>query len=109
MKWSAWITLTYALIVMSGGIVGFTQAHSYPSLIAATLSATLLFMGAIGMFRKSILAYTLVVFVHLLLTLFFTYRYAITTKFMPAGLMIILSASSLIFILTKGKKKARLI
>lgn len=94
---------------MSGGMMGFTQAHSYPSLIAATLSAILLLMGAIGMFRKSMLAYTLVVFVHLLLTLFFTYRYAITTKFMPAGLMIILSASSLIFILAKGKKKARLI
>ena len=108
MKNSAWIVLIYALIVFLGGMIGFNQAHSMPSLIAGTVSATLLLICALGMFKRSVLAYTLAMAIILALMLFFGYRFTATGKFMPSGMMMILSASSLLYILMRRKKKAKL-
>lgn len=107
MKISAWIVFFYALIILVGGVIGFSKAHSYPSLIVGVASALLLFACTLGMFRKSILAYTLALALILALTLFFAYRFTLTTKFMPSGMMALISALSLIFVLLRGKKKTR--
>ena len=83
--------LIYALFVLIGGMIGYNQAHSLASLIAGTVSGLLLLFCSIGMFKRSVLAYTLSLGLTLLLTLFFSYRLFLTAKFMPAGLMVLLS------------------
>lgn len=88
--------------------MGFSQAHSLPSLIAGTVSAILLFACSLGMFKRSLLAYTLAMFLILALTIFFAYRFALTGKFMPAGMMIIISTLSLVLVLMRRKKKPKL-
>ncbi len=109
MNMSAWTVLIYALLILVGGMIGYNQAHSLPSLIAGVTFSLLLFACAIGMFKRSILAYTLSMVFILLLTFFFTYRYVLTAKFMPSGMMAIISAICFLFILTRARKKTKLI
>lgn len=109
MKTSAWIVLLYALIILLGGIIGFREAHSLPSLIAGSVSAILLLLCASGMFKKSVLAYTFSIIFIMLLTCFFGYRFMLTSKFMPSGMMLIVSALALIFVLRQRKRKTKLI
>lgn len=105
MKFSAWIVLVYAFIVFLGGIMGYVQAQSLPSLFAGIASATVLFVCAWGMFKRSFLAYSLAMVLILALTLFFGYRFALTGKFMPAGMMILVSAITLTVVFLQRKKK----
>lgn len=107
MKISACIVLGYALIILLGGMMGYQKAHSYSSLIVGTISAILLFGCSIGMFRKSTLAYSLALALILALMLFFGYRFALTGKFMPSGMMILISGLSLFFVFQRRKKKAK--
>lgn len=109
MKMSAWVVLIYALFIFLGGMIGYNQAHSLSSLIAGTVSAILLLACGMGMFKKSTLAYTLALALILSLALFFGYRFVLTGKFMPAGMMIILSLLTLVIIFKRRKKKAKLI
>jgi uncharacterized membrane protein (UPF0136 family) len=109
MKFSAWLVLVYALIILFGGIMGFKQAHSVPSLIVGVTSAVLLCLCAFGMFKRSTLAYTLSLVLMTGLTFFFAYRFLITFKIMPAGMMMLISAFCLTFVLSRRKRKARLI
>lgn len=109
MKTSAWIILIYAAIIFIGGMIGFKQAHSYPSLIAGSISALLLFLCALGMFNRSALAFTLALALIFALTIFFSYRFSLTTKFMPAGMMALVSLATLLVVFTQRKKKAKFI
>ncbi len=105
MKFSAWIVLVYALLILLGGLMGFRQAHSLASLVVGSVSAIILLVCASGMFRKSLLAYTLAMAFILVLTLFFAYRFALTEKFMPAGMMTMISALALLTVVFRSKKK----
>lgn len=109
MKISAWIVLMYALIILVGGMIGFKQAHSYPSLIAGLTASCLLFICGGAMLRGSNLAFSLAMAITLALTLFFAYRYTLTHKFMPAGIMSLVSALTLVIVLAQRKKKAKFI
>lgn len=108
MKLSACIVLTYALLIFVGGVIGFNQAHSLPSLIAGSLSALLLLACSLGMFKRSVLAYTLAMALILALMLFFSYRFVLTGKIMPAGMMAVISAFCLACIMMRRKKKIKL-
>lgn len=108
MKISAVVVLVYAFMLLAGGIMGYTQAHSLPSLTAGIVSSFLLIICALGINKRSTLAYTMAMLITLGLTLFFGYRFAVTSKFMPAGMMVITSALVLITILWRGKRKVKL-
>lgn len=81
----------YGVIVFIGGLIGYMQANSHPSLIFGTLFSLLILISAwliyrglyLGMVFASILSFTL--------ALFFSYRFFLTLKVMPAGFMFSLS------------------
>lgn len=107
MRISAYTVLIYSALVLIGGMIGYNQAHSLPSLIAGTISGLLLLACAIGMFRKSILALAISVVISALLMFFFAYRFVLTAKFMPAGMMAILSLATVLIIIVSRRFKAK--
>lgn len=82
----------YATILLIGGTIGYVKTNSLASIIAGTISFILLIGSGLAMLQKEKLGYVLALAIVCLLTVFFSYRYAMTQKFMPSGLMIIVSA-----------------
>lgn len=89
---TAYIVLVYGILVAAGGVKGYVKSKSMPSLISGLLFGTLLIGCSVFMLNGDIRAtyVTLVLALALLAISFFRFRASI--KFMPAGLMIILSA-----------------
>ncbi|KAJ3182487.1 hypothetical protein HDU85_002584 [Gaertneriomyces sp. JEL0708] len=77
---------TYASLVLAGGIIGFIKAGSITSLIAGTVTGTLLGIGAkqVSGNPKQVL---LLLAVSLLLMLVMGKRWNGSGKFMPAGMV----------------------
>ena len=83
------VSILFTLLVFAGGIYGYLSKGSSASLISGTLFAILLAFGTyFEGSRKN--AYPLIV-VLLILTATMAYRFSLTSKFMPAGLMAALS------------------
>jgi uncharacterized membrane protein (UPF0136 family) len=84
--------VVYAVLLAVGGIIGYTKAASRPSLIAGLASA-LAAIVALGLtFQNTSLGMGLGAAVAALLCLFFGYRFAVKTrKFMPAGMLAVVS------------------
>ncbi|KAF4693316.1 hypothetical protein FOZ60_011296 [Perkinsus olseni] len=85
----------YALLLIVGGAIGFVQAKSKPSLIAGTISGVLVFAAAeVGSSYDNLTGLFCLAAIALILTVFFYSRYVKTRKFMPGGLMCVISALS---------------
>lgn len=106
MKLAGWITVIYALIVIAGGIMGYIKADSTASLLMGSIFGLLLLLSAIGIITHIYLTAYLAILLTLILDAFFTYRWLITFKFMPAGLMSIISFVVLIIlsVLVKSRR-----
>lgn len=78
----------YALLLLVGGIIGHYKADSLASLMMG--SAFALAFGILA-FQKGKTVNYITIGLTLVLVLFFGYRYSLTFKFMPAGLMSLLS------------------
>ncbi|HEY3912908.1 MAG TPA: TMEM14 family protein [Verrucomicrobiae bacterium] len=85
----------YIVLLLAGGLMGFIKAKSKISLITSSLFAVLLALCALGIFRPFYIADVLVA----LLLVVFGVRFAKGRKFMPSGLMLILSAVVLLVLL----------
>ena len=82
----------YAVLLAVGGIIGFTKAGSRPSLIAGLASAVGALLALILSLQNRTLGMGLACLLAILLFVFFGYRYAAKTrKFMPAGLLSVVS------------------
>lgn len=83
--------LVYGLLVAIGGIFGYIRARSKPSLISGLVSGVLLVIAwAIGLQTASWgLGVATLIAIGLLIV--FALRFQKTQKFMPAGLLAILS------------------
>jgi uncharacterized membrane protein (UPF0136 family) len=81
----------YIVLLVAGGLVGFLKAGSKMSLIMSLAFATALSLCAIGVIRPTVLADILL----LVLLVFFGLRFAKGKKFMPAGLMTLLTVVAL--------------
>lgn len=81
----------YIVLLVIGGVIGFVKAKSKPSLIASSIFAVALALVNLRIINVNHLADILLG----LLIIVFALRYAKTKKFMPAGLMIILTVSAL--------------
>lgn len=87
----------YAALLAAGGVLGYVKAGSKPSLIAGLASAALATLALGLSFLDSTLGIGLACVVALLLGGFFGYRFGVKTrKFMPAGLLSVLSAVVLV-------------
>lgn len=82
----------YIVLLVAGGLVGFFKAKSKASLIASCSFAAVLILCAIGVIFKSYMADIVLV----VLLVFFGYRATKSKKFMPNGLMIILTLLALV-------------
>jgi uncharacterized membrane protein (UPF0136 family) len=82
----------YIVLLVIGGIVGFLKAKSKPSLIMSLIFAAALSACQLNILNVAHLADILIIF----LFVFFGFRLLKTKKFMPAGLMIVLSLATLV-------------
>jgi uncharacterized membrane protein (UPF0136 family) len=82
----------YALLLAVGGLIGYLKAGSRPSLIAGLLSAVAA-LAALGLsIGNSPWGLPLGLLLAVVLLLLFGYRYAVKTrKFMPSGLLAVIS------------------
>lgn len=90
-------TVAYGILVFVGGILGYQQAKSKPSLIAGVVSGSLLLAAAFLQIQNIAAGLILAKVVTLLLLVVFTTRLIKTRKFWPAGLMVVTGTAALIF------------
>ena len=85
----------YIVLLLVGGLIGFLKAGSKVSLISSSVFAALLVLTAVpGVFeRKFALGLSNVLLAALLVV--FAVRLARTKKFMPSGLMLVLTVLTL--------------
>ena len=81
----------YIVMLVAGGLMGFLKAGSKASLISSCAFAFPLTLAAAGVLNVPYLADGIIAF----LLIFFGMRLAKGGKFMPAGLMVILSIAAL--------------
>jgi len=81
----------YIVFLVAGGLVGFLKAGSKMSIITSLVFGILLALSALG-----ILSLAVAMILIGLLAVFFGVRFAKGKKFMPAGLMTVLSAVALL-------------
>ena len=81
----------YIVLLAAGGLVGFLKAGSKASLIASVSFAAALVLCAIGVISQPRAADILLA----VLLVFFALRLTKTKKFMPNGLMLVLTIAAL--------------
>lgn len=96
------ITLTYGLLAVIGGVIGYTKAGSKVSLISGIVSGILLIVGAALYGSGNPAGLLLAQIVTLVLVIVFIVRLVKTRKFMPAGLMVIAGVITLIALFSTG-------
>ena len=94
------VLILYAALLAVGGVIGFVKARSHASLISGLLSA----LAAVAAAALSFLGYRfgapLGVLLAVVLFVLFGYRYAIRNKrFMPSGLLAVVSLIVLLLLL----------
>lgn len=82
---------TYIVLLVVGGLVGFLKAGSKASLIASSVFAAALVLCVTGVVKERMAPTWLM----LALVLVFTMRLAKTKKFMPSGMMLVITALAL--------------
>lgn len=108
MKGAAFVTLIYAILIFIGGILGHIKAGSTTSFITAIVASVLLILSAIGMFKDHLLPCYFGILVIFALDAFFTYRWLLTMKFMPGGLMTLISLAALIIVVLLVRKHLKM-
>ncbi|MBD1824607.1 TMEM14 family protein [Cyanobacteria bacterium FACHB-DQ100] len=91
MLWTILIAL-YGLLVGIGGIIGYIKAGSRVSLMTGLGSAVALGVAAYANSGNRVRGLLVAILIAIALTTFFGLRWRETRKFMPAGLMTLLSA-----------------
>ncbi|MDF2576679.1 MAG: transrane protein [Chlamydiales bacterium] len=81
----------YGVILIIGGVVGFVKGQSIPSLAMGSLFGSLMCLGAARLSKGDQKALSYLIGTTAFLSCFFLYRYVQSYKFMPAGIMAILS------------------
>ncbi len=81
----------YALIVLVGGIMGFVNAHSIPSLVTSLFFSSLLGFYGYMMNEGKKYASSAIMGLLAILLLFFGTRFFNSGKFIPGGLMALLT------------------
>lgn len=80
--------IAYGILSVVGGIIGYAQAGSKPSLIAGVVSGIVLVVGGIAHQDGTRWGLPLAMIVAGILVVVFAVRLWKTRKFMPAGLML---------------------
>ncbi len=86
----------YIIFLLAGGLFGFFKAKSKVSLITSAVSAALLILTVIPLFQPGV-ARALADIIMAALLVVFAIRLAKTKKFMPSGMMLVVTALALAF------------
>ncbi|MBW4582755.1 MAG: TMEM14 family protein [Tildeniella nuda ZEHNDER 1965/U140] len=89
-----WLILVYALLVTIGGIIGYVKAKSNQSLISGLGSGAALAIAWYVSIQNPMLGLALAALIALALLVVFALRFRSTSKFMPAGLLALLSLAA---------------
>ncbi len=81
----------YIVLLVAGGLIGFFKAGSKVSLITSVVAAALLTLCATGIVFQRYMTEVLLA----LLLVLFGWRLTKTGKFMPSGLMLVLTLAAL--------------
>ncbi len=88
--------ITYGILAIVGGIIGYVQASSKASLISGSISGLLLIFAGVLQLQGQAWGLILATVVTTVLVIVFAIRLAKTRKFMPAGLMTVLGLVTLV-------------
>lgn len=92
----------YAALLGIGGVIGYFQAASIPSLVMGLGSSILLWLCSKAITAQNPRGYFYSLSLTVVLSAFFIYRFAASWKVMPSGAMALVSVGVLI-ILLRGK------
>ena len=84
--------LVFGVLTIAGGIVGFVKAGSAPSIIAGSITGILLIVAGLLLPEHAAWGIGLGLVVSLVLAAQFVPKFVRTGRFMPAGIMAVLSA-----------------
>ena len=84
----------YIILLLVGGLIGFFKANSKVSLISSSVFAAVLVLSQTGIFEPTVARNLANVLLAALLVVF-AIRLAKTKKFMPSGLMLVLTILTL--------------
>jgi len=85
----------YIVLLVVGGLIGFFKAGSKVSLITSTVSAALLVLTAVPGLLEASLRRNLADIIMAALLVVFGIRLTKTKKFMPSGLMLVVTLAAL--------------
>ena len=86
----------YIVLLLAGGLIGFFKAKSKVSLITSAVSAAILVLTVLPGILQPPFARNLVNVILALLLVVFAVRLAKTKKFMPSGLMLVVTIAALV-------------
>ena len=92
------VTLIYGVLLLVGGILGYLKAKSKPSLISGVISGLLLLTFGVLQWQQISIGLVLAQVFAVVLAVVFIIRLWKTRKFMPAGLMLVLSVATLVIL-----------
>lgn len=104
MKITAIIVFIYGLLITLGGIMGFVKAGSNASLVSGISFGVPLLIAAHYISQGKIAAQYFALILTFILDGVFTYRFAKTLNFFPAGFLSLASLAVLIVITLKVRK-----
>lgn len=105
MKTTAIVIFIYALLILVGGWMGYAQARSTASLISGIAFGLGLSLCSLWISKGRLSAHYIALILTFFLDAFFTFRFAKTHHFLPAGMMSLISLAMLIFLTLRIKKK----
>ncbi len=95
-----WLILVYALLVAIGGIIGYVKAKSNQSLLSGLGSGIALAIAWYISLQNPTAGLAMAAVIALALLVVFALRFRATSKFMPAGLLAILSLVTTVLFVT---------
>ncbi len=90
------VLIVYALLMLVGGVMGYRVAGSRPSLFSGVISAILLLVALAWSQNSPRGGFVSAALIALLLSIVFAIRLARTHRFMPSGMLLIVSLIALV-------------
>lgn len=105
MKYTGILIIVYSIIVLLGGLIGYLMADSLPSLISGVVFGAALFTCGMGILKSNATAFLISIALTAVLAVFFVYRYWMTAKMMPAGMMAVISGIILLLLMSTRARR----